>query len=114
MKSMKTKHPRPTPTLSVPMPPEQVAALRVLTRATGDQNDGRVASKVLALGLFVLGVDQAGDFCLSELTDALYGKGTKESAGVSEMIEDAGSEAWCHYVGVQHDERARAVAEASR
>ena len=69
-----TKDTPPTLTVSVPTAPAQLAALRVLTRAAGDQNDGRVAAKALALGLFVLGVDQAGDFALDELTDQSTGR----------------------------------------
>lgn len=94
------------------MIPAQEGALNTLLAAlkvrAHDDVEGEITAmmKVLSLGFFVLGLDGAGDFCLDELTDALYGKGTKQSRDVWQGISDAGSEAWCEYINVERAERA--------
>ena len=55
-----------------------------------DRDD--VVRMVLSLGLFVLGIDEAGDYGLDELTLALYGKGSDVSM-VYQQITDAAHEA---------------------
>jgi hypothetical protein len=99
------------PPLSVPRNQTQVAALRILTRALNDQDDGRVVGRLMSIGLYVLGVDPAGDYCLDELTDALYGKGSKESMKVSQDIADAAGETQIAWENVERNRRARELAE---
>jgi hypothetical protein len=50
----------------------QAEALRALGRALGDKDEARVAGNVLSVGLFVLGMDPAGDYRLDEITEALF------------------------------------------
>jgi hypothetical protein len=89
----------------------QVDALRTLTRATGDQDDGRIVARVFSLGCYVLGIDPAGDFSTDELTDALYGE-SKESREVNQTITDAGHDAETAWLNHERKERARTFAKA--
>ncbi len=105
MKKMKnTEKPYP---LCERIPAAQMAALRVLTRATGDQNDERLVLKVFSIGLYVLGLDPVGDFAVDEFLEALHGKDAPAVGAVSRAIGDAGSEAWTSYINVQGNERER-------
>jgi|GEM_PF-3845973 len=99
------------PPLSVPMDQTQVSAIRILTRALDDQDDGRVVGRLMSLGLYVLGIDPAGDYCLDELTDALFGKGSNESMKVSQSITDAACETQTEWAAMESRRRARALAE---
>jgi hypothetical protein len=50
----------------------------------------KAALMALKVGLFVLGLDNSGDACLAELTDAIYGKGSEDAAEVFNVIVSAG------------------------
>lgn len=84
------------------LPFKQAAALETIMTATGD-NESTTAAKVISVGLFALGLDGAGDFCLDGLTRALHGAA---AADVFNVIVDAG--------GVALDARRAAEVEARR
>lgn len=98
-----TKRTNDTEALTVNMAPKQTTALREIEKALGD-DQARATAKVLSVGLFVLGLDRAGSFCLSELTDALHGERAGE---VYNQIADAGLTATDARVDVEYDERRR-------
>ena len=127
MKNTKTKHtlaaspakaakpPAPRATeaagsfANIDMPFKQSAAFEQIMTATGDE-EFAVAAKVISVGLFALGLDTAGDYCLAELTDALHGE---RSGEVFNGLSDAGGTA----ADARHDaevkERQVAKAEAA-
>ncbi len=114
MKKPTTSKPKTSwspPPLPVPRDPTQVAALRILTRALNDQDDGRVVARLMSLGLYVLGIDPAGGYCLDELTDALFGKGSDDSETVYNAITEAAGEAQGEWAAAESRRRARVLAE---
>jgi hypothetical protein len=94
---------------NIDMPFKQSAAFEQIMAATGGE-EFAVAAKVISVGLFALGLDTAGDYCLAELTDALHGE---RSGEVFNGLSDAGGTA----ADARHDaevkERQVAKAEAA-
>ena len=90
----------------IDMPFKQSAAFEQIMVATGGE-EFAVAAKVISVGLFALGLDTAGDYCLAELTDALHGERASE---VFNSLSDAGGTA----SDARHDAevRERRVAKA--
>jgi len=76
----------------IEMPFKQAAAFETIMAATGN-DEFTAAAKVLSIGLFVLGLDTAGDYCLAEITDALFGKDSEDAASVFNAIADTGDTA---------------------
>jgi hypothetical protein len=119
MKNTKT----PTPKFAQPddiidaikdrIAPSQRGALETLfmgLHATGEEDELTAMPKALSTGLFVLGLDRAGSFCLTELTEVLHGE---RSGEVYSQIADAGNTATDARVDVEYDERRRIYGKAA-
>jgi hypothetical protein len=76
----------------IDMPFKQAAAFEQVMATTGNE-EFAAAAKVISIGLFILGLDSAGDYCLAELTDALFGKGSEDAAETFNAIVSAGDTA---------------------
>jgi hypothetical protein len=74
---------------NIDMPFKHAAAFGQIMTATGGE-EFAAAAKVISVGLFALGLDTAGDYCLAELTDALHGERASE---VFNGLSDAGGTA---------------------
>jgi hypothetical protein len=61
-----------------------------LKRDESAEHFDRAALMALKVGLFVLGLDNTGDACLGELTDAIHGKGSEDAARAFNAIVSAG------------------------
>ena|ERR1017187_8497656 len=121
---MKNTKSSPTPTAAprvteaagsfagIDMPFRQTAAFETIMAATGS-NEFDAAAKVISLGLFVLGLDPAGDYCLAEVTDALLGKDSEGSATTFDAIVAAGDAAGDAVVNAQRERRRQAYTGAS-
>lgn len=92
--------------------PGQRAGLEIVFEAfdaSSEEYELGTMLKVISVGLFVLGLDRAGSFCLSELTEALHGERADE---VYNQIADAGNTANDARTDVEYDERRRIFAKA--
>jgi hypothetical protein len=117
MKSTKTKVGPITRALRLRMGGSDSTALDHLAIALKSDESAahfdRAALAALSIGLFVLGLYETGDACLAELTDALYGKDTKESGNVFDVIVGAGDLAHDTMVNAQRAWRRQAFAKAA-
>ena len=101
----------PTGELRAMLPPRSVIALDELEARLGNVGRGEATVKALLVGLFALGLDPAGDFCLAELTDAIYGKDSDDSTAVYNQIAEAGADAWTRWNMVQRADLAKVYAK---
>jgi hypothetical protein len=96
-------------TISVPLVAAQVMILMHLAADLKDPDEGRVASRVLSLGLFVLGLDRTGDAGLGQITDAMHGKGSDAASTLYNAITDAGSGAQDEIENAERERRSSTV-----
>ena len=96
-------------TISVPLVAAQVMILMHLAADLKDPDEGRVAARVLSLGLFVLGLDRTGDAGLGQITDAMHGKGSDAASTLYNAITDAGSGAQDEIENAERERRSSTV-----
>lgn len=77
-----------------------------LKRDDSAEHFDRAALMALKVGLFVLGLDETGDAGLGELTDAIHGKDSEDSARSFNAIVSAGD--------LAHDMLANAIRARAR
>lgn len=80
------------------------AAISALDATSDEDEKLAVVLKVLSVGLFVLGLDRAGAFCVEEFTDALHDERSDE---VFNSIVEAGDNASDSRTDVEYAERKR-------
>jgi hypothetical protein len=110
MKSTKTKDTQDAPVVPVRLTAAQIAVLGTLEAAAG-RSTREIARRVLSIGLFALGLDPTGDFCLAEMTEAMHGKDSENAAKVFNAIVSAGDAARDTIVNAERATRRR-VAKA--
>jgi hypothetical protein len=96
---------------NINMPFKQAAAFETLMTATG-YDEFTAAARVISIGLFTLGLDAAGDYCLKEMTDALLGKDSDDSVLVHNSIVDAGSNAHDARINAEREQRGSVTSSA--
>lgn len=99
-------------TVSVPLAAGQVTTLMHLAADLKDPDEGRVAARVLSLGLYVLGLDRTGDAGLGQITDAMHGKGSDAAALLYNAIVDAGAGAQDEIENAERESRRQTFAKA--